>query len=247
MADDASNNMRIWDAVSVTDPSVTKRVNQRGGFTAIAAHSQIMAATRQFGPIGEGWGYIAGEPLFVEGVVTVPVTIWHGDRKNTYGPLYGGAEWKSDKGRIDTDAIKKAETDALTKGLSQLGFNADVFLGKFDDNKYIEEVKEQFDAEREEETRAKSAAELKRTNVWQEYSAAISATKTLDELKDVFIAWWPKITSWKDSWQELAKDAKDEQKDAIIKADIEAEHVRSREAEFGMRDTFDAEEAAAAQ
>ena len=57
-------NLAIWNAVCRTDPKHTKRVNQRGGFTAIDAQYQIMEATRQFGPIGQGWGYIAGEPIF---------------------------------------------------------------------------------------------------------------------------------------------------------------------------------------
>jgi hypothetical protein len=39
------------------------------------------------------------------------------------------------------DWSKKVATDALTKGLSLLGFNADVFLGKFEDNKYVQELK----------------------------------------------------------------------------------------------------------
>ena len=44
-------------------------------------------------------------------------------------------------GRIDDDFAKKVATDALTKGLSKLGFNADVFLGLFDDNKYVNQLK----------------------------------------------------------------------------------------------------------
>ena len=35
--------------------------------------------------------------------------------------------------------IARAMTDATTKALSKLGYNADVFLGKFDDNKYVQE------------------------------------------------------------------------------------------------------------
>ena len=31
-----------------------------------------------------------------------------------------------------------------TKALSKLGFNADVFLGKYDDNKYVAKMKEEF-------------------------------------------------------------------------------------------------------
>jgi len=136
-------NMAIWEAVSVTDPSHTKKVNQRGGFTAISAHYQVMRATEQFGPVGIGWGYENGAPIFHETLVIVPVTVWHGDRSNTFGPVYGGAEWRSGN-RVDSDAPKKAATDGLTKALSHLGFNADVFLGRFDDNKYVEELRREF-------------------------------------------------------------------------------------------------------
>ena len=43
--------------------------------------------------------------------------------------------------KVDEDIYKKNETDLITKCLSRLGFNADVFLGKFDDNKYVAELK----------------------------------------------------------------------------------------------------------
>lgn len=138
-----SNNLAIWNAVSKTDPTFTKHVNQRGGFTAIAAHYQVMRATEQFGPVGIGWGYTNGAPIFHESLVFVPVTIWHGSRDNHFGPIYGGAEWKSPKGYVDSDGVKKAATDGLTKALSHIGFNADVFLGRFDDNKYVAELRKE--------------------------------------------------------------------------------------------------------
>jgi hypothetical protein len=59
--------------------------------------------------------------------------------------MYGGAEWKNGT-RLDSDGPKKATTDALTKLLSQLGFNADVFEGRFDDSKYVAELTEEFAA-----------------------------------------------------------------------------------------------------
>jgi hypothetical protein len=136
--------MAIWDAVSRTNPANTKRVNQRGGFTAINAQSQIMEATRQFGPVGVGWGYECGEITRMDNMVIVPVTLWHGARENSFGPVFGCAEMFGQ--RVDHDAPKKAMTDALTKGLSQLGFNADVFLGLYDDNKYVEAVRREFAA-----------------------------------------------------------------------------------------------------
>jgi len=136
------SNLELWNAVCKTDPKHTKKVSQRGGFTAIDAHYQIESATRQFGPIGIGWGYVTGEPIFQNSVVIVPVTFWHGDRANNFGPIYGCADMFGK--RVDTDAPKKATTDAITKALSMLGFNADVFLGKFDDNKYVQEVTAEF-------------------------------------------------------------------------------------------------------
>ncbi len=151
-----TENMKLWDAVSKTDPAHTKTVNQRGGFTAIGANYQIKMATEQFGPIGIGWGYIAGEPIFSGTVIIVPVTMWHGERSNTFGPELGCeamvSQGRDGKDRIDTDAPKKATTDALTKLLSRLGFNADVFLGLFDDNKYVQQ------REREEAQKPADAA-----------------------------------------------------------------------------------------
>jgi len=137
-----TDNMKIWDAVSKTNPADTKRVNQRGGFTAIGAHSQILAATKQFGPVGVGWGYDVMKVERLDEFILVYVDIWHGSRADRFGPVLGCASMFG--ARPDHDAPKKATTDAITKGLSQLGFNADVFLGKFDDNKYVAEVTREF-------------------------------------------------------------------------------------------------------
>jgi len=145
-----ADNMRIWESVCETDPAYTTRINQRGGFTAICAMYQRQEATRRFGPEGEGWGYDAtltnlavGERL----IALVELRLWWRDEKHEIrycGPVWDSAEWEP-RGRYDSDAAKKATTGALTKALgSGLGFNADVFLGKFDDNKYIEQQKEKF-------------------------------------------------------------------------------------------------------
>lgn len=139
-----TDKLAIWNAVCETDPAHTKHVAQRGGFTAISANYQVMEATKQFGPVGIGWGYDCGEPIFHDNLVMIPVTFWHGDRANRFGPIYGCEEWRDAKGRLDSDATKKAETDGLTKALSRLGFNADVFMGLYDDQKYVESMKRKF-------------------------------------------------------------------------------------------------------
>ena len=47
-------------------------------------------------------------------------------------------------GSLDDEAPKKAMTDAMTKGFSHLGMSADVFMGKFDNDKYVQELKEKY-------------------------------------------------------------------------------------------------------
>jgi hypothetical protein len=43
----------------------------------------------------------------------------------------------------DEDAPKKSVTDALTKALSMIGFAGDIFSGRWDDNRYVEGLKEE--------------------------------------------------------------------------------------------------------
>ena len=138
-----ANNMEIWNKVCETDPNHAKKVNSRGGFTAIDQMYQIRTATMMFGPVGSGWGWETGEPIYPgNGTVAIKVTLWHGNRDNSieqYGQKHLGRE-----DRPDEDAYKKCVTDGITKCLSYLGFNADVFLGKFDDNKYVKEMARKF-------------------------------------------------------------------------------------------------------
>ena len=130
--------MKLWDAVSTTDPANTKHVGQRGGFTAIDAYSQIMAATSQFGPVGQGWGWEIMQFQYPPNdTMIVHLRMWHSLDENAFDVCGQASTEMKVKGELkpDPDCAKKAVTDAITKGLSYLGFNADVFLGKFDDNK----------------------------------------------------------------------------------------------------------------
>ena len=138
----APDNMSLWNSVCVTDPQYTKRVNQRGGFTAIGAQSQIMEATKMFGPFGKGFGVHAEKftSFDLEGLCLYQADLWYkvNGEMETF-PIHSSIKY-SVNGRVDDDFAKKVATDALTKGLSKLGFNADVFLGKFDDNKYVNQL-----------------------------------------------------------------------------------------------------------
>lgn len=144
-------NMAIWDRVEKTDPAHTKPVTFGRKFTAIDAHYQVQRATEIFGPVGKGWGYNTefSECHTEDGEIIqfCDLTFWWDEKIYRLGPIRGACMLKKKDKAPDTDAGKKAMTDALTKCLSHLGFNADVFLGKFDDNKYVNELKKDKDAE----------------------------------------------------------------------------------------------------
>jgi hypothetical protein len=72
---------------------------------------------------------------------------------------------------VDDNFAKKIETDALTKAISKLGFNADIFLGKFDDVRYVAEMNAEFN-------------KVERPD----YIAKMNNCKTLLELQDVFLS-----------------------------------------------------------
>jgi hypothetical protein len=142
------DNMKLWKSVETTDPNFTKKVNQRGGFTAIGAQYQLRTATETFGPFGWGWG-VKDERIEKwedVGLAVYQATLWYnidgyGTDDETYGtiPIHSSIKYQNN-GRVDDDFMKKVATDALTKGLSKLGFNADVFMGMFDDNKYVNKL-----------------------------------------------------------------------------------------------------------
>ena len=136
-------NMKLWKSVETTDPAFTTKVNQRGGFTAIGAQYQLRTATEKFGPMGAGWGV---EDETIEkwedvGLAVYQAKLWYKPDSGSMGsiPIHSSIKYQSN-GRVDDDFMKKVATDALTKGLSKLGFNADVFMGKFDDNKYVNKL-----------------------------------------------------------------------------------------------------------
>lgn len=167
-------NMRLWDKVKTTNPRFTKEYTGSGGFkgTAIGAQYRVEMATEQFGPLGIGWGYDVVDEKIVEGVWIVRLKLWYmldGQRGEVtqYGANKIKEQRKGSDGKpgydfLDEEAPKKSITDALTKCLSLLGFNADVHLGKFDSDEYYDWAKanaaKQEGAAREAATAAKAQA-----------------------------------------------------------------------------------------
>ena len=151
--------MELWNKVCTTDPAYTKKVSLGRTFTAIDPMYQIMNATKHMGVAGQGWGFSVEDTAFLPtDQVAIKVRVWCGKREN-YIEQWGqnGLYMDRDKKKPDTDCMKKATTDGLTKGLTYFGFNADVFLGKFDDNKYVAEVSQAEAKKKEVEERRKKA------------------------------------------------------------------------------------------
>ena len=142
------SNLKIWDALADTDPQYIKPVSFGSrSFTAIDPQYQVMKMTEQFGPIGEGWGWHNTTETVSLGngdtTVLAHVTVWHSSQANAFGPFTGCKKlFNNTNGRLDEDAPKKAITDGLTKALSHIGCDANIFLGKMDGNKYADQKKE---------------------------------------------------------------------------------------------------------
>jgi len=153
---DSFNSKRlIWDKVKHTDPRWTKSFGKFGKpLTAIDPMYQIMVMTDTFGPVGKGWNYKVSY-TYTPTLVFAEVSVAHekfcttGDTINMYdwdyyGPVSSVQALTKKNGLLDDEAPKKAMTDALTKAFSHIGVSADVFLGMFDNSKYVEDMKEKF-------------------------------------------------------------------------------------------------------
>ena len=134
--------LETWNKLASSDPKYLKKVSFGSrSFTAIDPQYQVRKMTEQFGPVGEGWGWHNTTEIVPvsngDSAVLAHVTVWHGHQGQVFGPFTGCRTFFSAaKGRLAEDAPKMAITDGLTKALSHVGCNADVFLGEMDGNKY---------------------------------------------------------------------------------------------------------------
>lgn len=142
------DNLELWKKVEKTDPAHTKKAKIGGmNITAIAPQYQVLKATEQFGPYAIKWGFrdIDFDYSLVasHGLIVFKGTFFCPDGECQ---IVNSAKIYMDRNQtmVDADFAKKMETDALTKVLSKMGFNADVFMGRYDDHKYVQEMQEEF-------------------------------------------------------------------------------------------------------
>ena len=135
-----NNNMVLWTRVEKTNPKFTKLISYgQRRFTAIGAYYQIKTATQIWGPYGKTWG-LKNSELEITKIGNVDMAIY----KAVFYYPEGEFEIRNSIKIADDEFLKKLETDTLTKALSRLGFNADVFLGLFEDLRYVNDLKKEF-------------------------------------------------------------------------------------------------------
>lgn len=147
-------NLRIWDALGKTDPAHTKQFQRSGGFkgTAVKPMWCNLRMTELFGPCGIGWGPDKPSyevvPAEDEILVYCTVGLWYiedGVKAQVYGVGGDKVLVKQSAGNRSSDeAFKAAYTDALGNAMKFIGVAADVHMGLFDDNKYVQEMKNEF-------------------------------------------------------------------------------------------------------
>jgi len=151
-------NLAHWDRFADIDPKFTKAITGKP-YKGTSPNPQyvIRCLTEMFGPVGQGFGWdIVAEdftPLGGETLHWCRIKFWHTDRANTfdsYGQTKACYTTNAGKVMVDEDAPKKSLTDAIIKAASHIGIGANIFLGRWDDQKYVDQV----DAEYRKEEKA---------------------------------------------------------------------------------------------
>ncbi|HET6467846.1 MAG TPA: hypothetical protein VFG43_05655 [Geminicoccaceae bacterium] len=163
LAEIAKPGLRLWNEVEETDLRFVKSFD-RGSFkgTAVDAIYNVKRLSERLGPVGFAWGWeVKSERLdtFGEGedqqvIHTCVLRAWfrQPDGSKDHVEHVGhtkAAYWTrprrpGEKARfvIDEEFAKKSVTDALSKIMVSLGASADIWLGRFDGNKYMQPVGE---------------------------------------------------------------------------------------------------------
>lgn len=148
------DNLNLWNAVEKTPTAHTKPITGKAyQGTSPKPHYLIHKATETFGPCGIGWGFTIEDERVEEGaggerLHVARVKVWYkwggerGEVEHIGGTQFSGTR-KNGTPFTDEDAPKKSVTDALVKALSMIGFAGDIFMGRYDDSKYVAELREE--------------------------------------------------------------------------------------------------------
>ncbi len=191
------DNIKLWRSVEKTPTSQVKGAKMDGrSVKSVKAHYQRMRATEIFGPFGKGWGIVPESVSFTEKeiggthLIKYTATMFYiQDSERSEFPICATVKeaYVTNKGqgylKIDDEADKKAATNALTKGLSFLGFSADVFHGLYDDSKYVNQLYAEEGITQEVEGKQENLDYMK----WRQTIVAdVMLCKSIDELEKVY-------------------------------------------------------------
>ena len=218
-----TGNLETWDRFADIDPAFTKTITGKDyKGTSPNPHYVIQCLTEMFGPVGQGFGWnVIAEDIQSFGDTTVHwcrISFWHNDRANTF-EAYGQTKMSymtrgnSPYLKVDEDAPKKSLTDAITKAASQIGVAAGIFLGRWDDSKYVAEVNAEYRADENPpfdavacRDRIKLAVSKQSTDedlnaLWGAEKGAMSALKAADQPKYLEVE-----TAFKEAKSKFVKD-----------------------------------------
>lgn len=177
------SNLDLWNKIEKTDPKHTKPITGKSyQGTSPKPHYLVHKATETFGPVGIGWGFTIVSERIEEGaggerMHIAHVRVWYewqgkrGEVEHIGGTQFSGLR-ASGKPFTDEDAPKKSVTDALVKALSMIGFAGDIFMGRYDDSKYVSDLQ----------------AQMQEPSAFEAHRAAIGGAADLGALKAAFEA-----------------------------------------------------------
>jgi hypothetical protein len=238
-----SENTKLWDILGRTDPAHTKKFKRGGGFegTAIKPIWSYRRMTEEFGPCGTGWGIETPQFQVLAGaedekLVFCTVTVWYGPEKSVLVGVGGDKAVGKNKYGLSSDdeAFKKAFTDAVTNALKMIGVGADVHMGMFDDDKYVNTMREEFADDRPAPTpntvtgpAIKSSAQLKRDGNWDKLMMELSldfndchTRLALEKIKKHYRE-RAQSEGWTKAWMSALKNEFDTFEDTLPKGDEE--------------------------
>ena len=208
-----NENMKYWDQFADIDPDFTKPITGKP-YKGTSPNPQyvIRCLTEMFGPVGHGFGWRVLEEGFqpMGDEVLHWCRIWFWTRGDDSGfESYGQTKliMKTRSGFMnDEDAPKKSMTDAIIKAASYVGVASNIFLGRWDDQKYVAQVSAEYAEKNNPVTQAEIDTAIE----------TINACNTLKDLKSNFTALYQNARNVADNQSVI--DAKNYRKSELEKS-----------------------------
>jgi len=135
MSNVPNTNMALWEIMTPVEDIYKTSILASDGklLTSVKAYEAIRRMTQVFGPIGYGWGVKVLETLKQGVTFQMRVELWYKPHcfdsaipptEIAHVEAWGGTDYHDN----DWDMAKKAMTNAMSKGISFLGFASDIYL-----------------------------------------------------------------------------------------------------------------------